>query len=591
MPSTSTRSTHDPARPRGRRRPGTRHLVAAAVAALAAVPAMALAAPPTLEITGAGPAVTGLSNADEVAGLLLGPGVTLDGPATINGSATPGDYAANLPSFGRFTEGTAELGVSDGLVVTANAQAESYTSNSFQGAIAGNRTDTELFDVINAAGLCGTPSAAICINNATSVEFAVKPTARYLKFEYSLAITEYGSWNGSAWNGNVFGYPDGFALFVGGRDVAANCAVVPGTSTYLTMQTAGVVAPLGSMTANRAVAQANLEARIADPAAPNGFAYATENSDWTVRFVTVPLTCVADVDADFQANTATSVKVVVADANDSAIPPAVFLKGGSVRFSDDAAPIPEPERAVPDAPGAPQVTEVGDGEVTVSWDVPGDGGSAITGYTVTSEPGGVTCSAVAPATSCTVTGLENGTEYTFTVTATNAEGTGAASAPSAPATPKAAPAPPTPQPQETPAEAQEVPVAPQEVPQVKERIVTPLAPPSLRAINSGVVKGATLSVHRIQFDEVGRYTFIYFDRATGKRVVQLPGSRIGRRVVNRRASAPVLNNQRPGKRLVVAARFAKESLPADGSIGLRIVLKRPDGSLHDVTVGQDGTLG
>ena len=72
----------------------------------------------------------------------------------------------------------------------------------------------------------------------------------------------------------------------------------------------------------------------------------------------------------------------------------------------------------------------------MTWTAPAsDGGSAITGYTVTSSPDGKTASAGASATSATVTGLTNGTAYTFTVTATNAIGTGPASAASNSVTP------------------------------------------------------------------------------------------------------------------------------------------------------------
>ena len=88
------------------------------------------------------------------------------------------------------------------------------------------------------------------------------------------------------------------------------------------------------------------------------------------------------------------------------------------------------------APGAPTgvVAIRGDGEVDVRWTPPGDdGGSPILGYTVTSNPGGLTCESSGNA--CTVTGLTNGTAYTFTVTARNAVGSSVASTPSAPVTP------------------------------------------------------------------------------------------------------------------------------------------------------------
>jgi hypothetical protein len=81
-------------------------------------------------------------------------------------------------------------------------------------------------------------------------------------------------------------------------------------------------------------------------------------------------------------------------------------------------------------PGAPTgVTGVaGDGQVTVSWTAPAvDGGSAVTGYVVTGAPAG-SCTAVAPTTTCVVSGLTNGTGHTFTVVASNVAGAGAASA-------------------------------------------------------------------------------------------------------------------------------------------------------------------
>ncbi len=78
----------------------------------------------------------------------------------------------------------------------------------------------------------------------------------------------------------------------------------------------------------------------------------------------------------------------------------------------------------------------GNASASVSWTAPFNGGSTITGYTVTSSPDGVTAT-TAGATSVVVPGLTNGVSYTFTVTATNSIGTSDPSAPSNSVTPQA----------------------------------------------------------------------------------------------------------------------------------------------------------
>lgn len=84
--------------------------------------------------------------------------------------------------------------------------------------------------------------------------------------------------------------------------------------------------------------------------------------------------------------------------------------------------------ALPAAPGAPKsvnVTPSGDKEMTVSWAAPADGGGPAVRYVINVSPGSAGCLADAPGTSCTLTGLDPGNSYAFTVMAENAGGTSA----------------------------------------------------------------------------------------------------------------------------------------------------------------------
>lgn len=81
-----------------------------------------------------------------------------------------------------------------------------------------------------------------------------------------------------------------------------------------------------------------------------------------------------------------------------------------------------------DPPSAPQgvVAATGNRQATVSWSRPlDDGGSPITSFTVSAIPGSAICTT--DTLGCTVTGLENGQDYRFSVTAENKVGRSAPS--------------------------------------------------------------------------------------------------------------------------------------------------------------------
>ena len=86
---------------------------------------------------------------------------------------------------------------------------------------------------------------------------------------------------------------------------------------------------------------------------------------------------------------------------------------------------------------------ISEGQIGLVWAPPmSTGGSAITGYQVTASPGGAICG-TSGATFCIVGGLTNGTPYTFTVNAQNADGLSAPSVASVAVTPGVPPGPPT----------------------------------------------------------------------------------------------------------------------------------------------------
>jgi hypothetical protein len=101
-------------------------------------------------------------------------------------------------------------------------------------------------------------------------------------------------------------------------------------------------------------------------------------------------------------------------------------------FSNEKSATPH---TVPSAPTNVRA-EAGNRQASVTFTAPADnGGSEITGYEVTVSPGGMVVTGTG--SPIVITGLTNGTSYTFTVKAVNKAGAGEASAPSNAVNPRA----------------------------------------------------------------------------------------------------------------------------------------------------------
>ena len=95
----------------------------------------------------------------------------------------------------------------------------------------------------------------------------------------------------------------------------------------------------------------------------------------------------------------------------------VFDKQSS---DDTTATVAATPFTVPDKPVIVATTP-GNQQAWIDWTAPATGGSAITGYTVTTSPAGPSCTP-GTNTECILSGMTNGTTYSVQVTATNAGG-------------------------------------------------------------------------------------------------------------------------------------------------------------------------
>jgi uncharacterized repeat protein (TIGR02543 family) len=192
------------------------------------------------------------------------------------------------------------------------------------------------------------------------------------------------------------------------------------------------------------------------PSVVTGVSAVAGNTNATVRF-TAPATTGGAPIASYTVTASTGQTCVITPTfpnplactvngltNGTAVTFAVQANNGAYTSDSSTATIAITPATVPGAPTGVTGTSSAPGKATITFTAPTDnGGSVVTDYVVTSSPGGFTCTTTNPSTGCEITGLTNGTAYTFTAVAQNSVGNSANSTPSAAVTPVGKPSTPT----------------------------------------------------------------------------------------------------------------------------------------------------
>ncbi|MEM8909463.1 MAG: choice-of-anchor L domain-containing protein, partial [Bacteroidota bacterium] len=159
--------------------------------------------------------------------------------------------------------------------------------------------------------------AGAAINDAVGIQFTVEPTVDEIVFEYAFASEEYCEFVGSPFN-DVFGFfISGVGINGGFTGGAENIAVLPGTGTFVAINTVNHVT-------NSTFFNANSPSCNLPEVAPFDIQY---------DGYTTVLTAVANVVPCRQYN----IRLVVADAGDQIYDSAVFLKANSFRAGGTAS--------------------------------------------------------------------------------------------------------------------------------------------------------------------------------------------------------------------------------------------------------------
>ena len=214
-------------------------------------------------------------------------------------------YTGSNCSAGTFSGGDGILPFASGIVLgsgsvqSGDSQCDGQKGvegpNSEDGSTGSNQTpgDTDLSNLVS----------GVLTNDAAVLEFDFVPATTTLTFNYVFSSDEYNEFVNSTYN-DVFGF------FVNGT----NCALVPGTSTPVAVNTVNGGNPFGTSATNSQYFVNN------DPNDPGPATVNTEMDGLTTKF-----TCSATVTAG-QTN---HIKLAIADTSDTSLDSNVFIEAGS----------------------------------------------------------------------------------------------------------------------------------------------------------------------------------------------------------------------------------------------------------------------